>query len=323
MLMYMTGRQPWTISVAQLDRKYGLLAFQDVQWKRDSHCIVVKHQNNMTEETTDAVISILINELCDDEIEMILQCMIKRMTTMKVNAENKDIITEVGRISRDNEDGEFDDPTKKQILNIWFGDVLLGPFLITRSLSVHEVDSTTALMDPVTQSIKNQITTFFELDVHHITILDDRYFAISGLDADNMQWPNDIECCFVEVAEPTQHVEAVREKIVKRFKQLHITGYPESKQTAYRVCVVQGDTGCYLKMRYGSAVYYGVNNVLTEIFNSRIFNLWAKSLEVDLDPWCGRDENDKIDDYRTLIDINRDLQTENQKLKKQLEQMKK
>ena len=327
LLSYLIGHQPWAVNFAEDVDKYGTLAFVDTEWDRDDHAVIVKQRNKMDKQTLETVIDILAEELTYENIEIILMTMTKRMTTLEEKEmdeyEMKDMQS-ITKIEKSNVNEEFDIKTVKNILKIWFSNSIVGPFLITRSLSIHYVDDYDSILDPLTRKIQNgMMEDIFEKMVDHIVMLDERYFLISGKDAYDMIWPSDINCDFIAVTDETAKVEKENTKILKKFEVKYAEGLTEANQTKYRICVERGQKGKYLRLHFGGIVFYGVNNILYKILNSEPFNEWINSTEVKLELWFGRDEKNKIDDHRNLIKMNQELQLENERLKQEIEIQKK
>lgn len=327
LLSYLFGLQPWAVNFAEDAEEHGILAFVDTEWDRDDHAVIVKERNKLDEETLKTVIDILADKLSDENVEILLMRMTKRMATMdeKEMDENemKDMKA-ITMIEKTNVEGEFNVKTVKKILNIWFSNSIVGPFLITRSLSVHELDDYDDIMDPLTREIQSQMMEdIFDKVVDHIVILDDRYFLISGKDVYDMAWPSDIHCDFIGVTDETAKVEKENIQILKKYEVHYAEGLRETEQTKYRICVERGRKGKYLRLHFGGIVFYGVNNILCTVLNSTSFHEWINSRGVKLELWFGRDEKNKIDDHRNLIKMNQELQLENERLKQELEMQKK
>ena len=82
LLAYMLGHQPWAISTSR-EIKDGHAGFVDTEWTRDSHAVLVKQKNTMKKKHTRYVVKILADYLDDEEIEIILQRLLKRTATME------------------------------------------------------------------------------------------------------------------------------------------------------------------------------------------------------------------------------------------------
>ena len=326
LLSYLIGLQPWVVNFAENHGGHGMLAFVDTEWDRDDHAVIVKERNQMDEQTLETVIDILAEELSDGNVEILLMRMSKRMATMDEKEMDKDEMKEmqtIKMIEESNEEGEFNIKTVKKILKVWFSNNMVGSFLITRSLSVHQVDDYDSIMDPLTREIQNKMMEdIFEKRVDHIVILDDRYFLISGKDVYDMAWPSDIHCGFIGVTDETAKVDKENIQILKEYNDYYAEGLKKTDQTKYKVCIERGRKGTYLRLHFGGIVFYGVNNVLYTVLNSISFSQWINSTEVKLELWFGRDEKIKIDDHRNLIKMNQELQLENDRLKKELEMQK-
>ena len=324
LLMYMTQRQPWAIAMTVQYGDHGPLAFVDREWSRDSHAVLVKHPNALNQKDTRKLINILALKLKDEEIEMILKRMVKRMASIR-GSSNDDERKEMDRIidiEARNENGRFDLKRKKEILHYWFSDIIIGPLLITRTLGLQELSHSSEIMDPLTTRLRLRMNPkFYEFDVDHITILDDLYFLIPGGDAHDMQWPPEVRCAFVAVTEDEQDVKSETFKVLESFDEKYVNQL-KSKETVVRTSVCMSGSDKYLQCEYGGYVFLGINNVLFQIFNSTKFNYWAGSTNVKLDLWFGRNEKDKIHDHRVYTEMIKMLKLENLKLKTDLSEMK-
>ena len=158
--------------------------------------------------------------------------------------------------------------------------------------------------------------------VDHITVLDDEYYMITGRDALDMKWPDELTCDFVAVADRGQKVEVKQVRRVKRLKPQHIAGRQKNAENAYIVCVNEDEFGQHLKLEYGAAVFGDVNGIIARVVNSESFTTWVKSKTIGLDLWYGIDEQDEIEDHRNLIIMYKKLKEENMELKKELQKEK-
>ena len=163
------------------------------------------------------------------------------------------------------------------------------------------------------------IQPIFHERVHHITVLDDEYFMITGRDAFDMKWPDDVTCDFVAIADQGQKVAVKHVQRLETFPAKYVAGRPKTAENSYTVAVYQDDQGKYLKMEYGGSVFGDINGVIARIVNTESFTTWVKSKTIGLDLWYGRDEQDKIQDHRNLIKMYKELQAENRELKAALQ----
>ena len=223
----------------------------------------------------------------------------------------------------ENLDGKFTKNRKREILDVWFKDVVIGPLMITRSLSIHDVNDYDFIEGPMIGHIRNQMNTdLFHHELEHITLLDDRYFLISGEDATKMEWPHEIMYDFIGIADEKQKLKEKKVKIIKKYKPHFRKGKTQSNDTKYYSILHKNQFGLYLKLYYGKDVFRGINDILNQIFNSEIFHEWLKSRDVNLDLWYGRDEKDKIEDHRKLQHMYQQLALQNDELQKELTRLK-
>ena len=320
LLSYLRGEQSWAIALDLEVPGFGHLSFRDPDWDRDMVAVLVKMKNQMSEEDVDAVVDILVDELDDLFIETLLKTMVKRTATVDEKEQDEKDVKSLSALESGPGHNNYTNNNRKSILKLWLGDAVVGPLVLTRSFSIQPVSNIGCLLGPVSAAVRNRMTKriFYER-VHHITVLDDEYFMISGRDALDMKWPDEVTCDFVAVADQGQKVHVTHSQTVKTLKPQYIAGRPETPQNAYTVCVNEDDNGKYLKLDYGAAVFGDVNGVIARIVNSDSFTTWVKSQTIGLELWYGRDETDKIEDHRNLIKMYKALKEENLELKKELQ----
>ena len=322
MLMYLLGYQPWTISVAfdcAVNGVNELMAFDDIDWTRDSHCVLVKKPTDWTHDYTICIIECLFAELTTGQLQIIQKLMIKYSSTLNPNELLSQMCHRISTLKLDTQEDAI------ILLHYWFTDIIVGPLLITRSLKQLQLNEYDLLIDPVTNSLIQKITAaklenFYSFDVKSITMLDDQYFVISAKDKKRMKWPNDVQVDFVSIRHHHQQRQFDDSETVDTLNVGHIN-HPQLHKcaaTRYICSIYKQNERHFLGIAYGSAVFPNVNNVLIKIFNSMEFHRWAESRYVNLKIWFGRDEMKKINNIRNLQKINQQLQDEIKELQEQL-----
>ena len=326
MLLYIIGKQPWHIGeLHDGGTGYGRLGYRDPDWARDSHAVLFKTSLDLEEEQVTELVGCLAEALEDEDVDKLLKVMIKRMSTMTTNDDNKETIQTLKALDKKIV-GEriFEKEQRKVILKGWFTDVIVGPIGITRSLSVQNAEKSKDFMDPITEYVVDEMSTdIYGIDVDKVTILDHKCFYITGEAAEEMEWPKEVMTEFIQIGVPGQYLADKKVRIEKKYKKMYLENYDETKETEYRVCVAKTGEVKFLRLLYGEEVFLGVNSALIDIINSRSFFLWRKSKCVDWDLWSGNKEDDKLYDHRQLLKANLRLKQENEKLKEELERIKK
>ena len=320
LLSYIRGQQSWAIALSLDVGPYGHLAFKDTDWDRDMLAVLVKMKSELSEEDVDAIVNILMDVLDDIFIETLLKTMVKRTASLDEKEQDPDDMKLLESLEKGPGHDKYVNKTRKSILKLWLGDAVVGPFAITRSFSIQKVTNIGCLLGPVGMAVRNRMTSpVFHEHVDHITVLDDEYYMISGRDAENMNWPDDVTCDFVAVADKGQKVEVKQVQTIERMGTQYVDGRDECAENAFTVCIEEDESGKYLKLDYGTDVFGDVNNVIARIVNTESFTTWVKSKTIGLDLWYGRDEKDKIEDHRNLIKMYKELQAENKHLREELE----
>ena len=316
----MRGEQSWAMALGVEVKPHGHLAFKDTDWDRDMVAVLVKMKNEMSDEIVNAVMDILVDVLDDQFIETLLKTMVKRTSSIDEKEMDQDDKKSLEKLEKGPGSDNYVDATRKSMLKLWLGNTVVGPFFITRSFSIQKVTKIGCLLGPVGAAVRNRMTSpIFHEHVDHITMLDDEYYMISGRDAQDMNWPNDVTCDFVAVADKGQKVRVKQIQRIKTLYTKYVDGRPETVENAYSVAIEEDDSGKFLKLNYEAGVFKEVNNVIARIVNTVSFTDWVKSKTIGLELWYGRDEKDKIDDHRKLIQMYKNLQQENTQLKKELQ----
>ena len=288
LLSYIRGEQSWAISLGLDVVGHGHIAFRDPDWDRDMVAVLVKMKNGMTEENVEAVVDILLDALDDQFIETLLKIMVKRTATVDEKEQEEDDVKSLSALETGPRPGhdDFNDSTRKSILKLWLGDAVVGPFVITRSFSVQKVNNIGCLLGPVSAAVRNgMIDNIFHEVVDHITVLDDEYYMITGRDALDMKWPDDVTCDFVAVADKGQKVEVKHVQRIQTLGTRYITGREKTAENAYTICVEEDELGKYLKLECGACVFGDINGVIARIVNTESFTTWVQSKTVGWDLW--------------------------------------
>ena len=322
LLAFILGYQPWAVGIGKVVTDDGMtVGFIDNEWIRDSHAVLVKQRNKMNKRTTREVVKILVGYLTDGQIETILHQLVKRTEGVEEKNDEQEgiLIKQIASIQSKNEDGKFNNKKRSEILHLWFKNIVIGPYIITRSLSTFNINKYDTIQGPLITIIRNTMgIDLFNMTLDHITLLDDRFYLIPGADAKAMDWPHDIMYDFIGISGETQKTEERETKILKKFKSRVAEGMDEDMDTEYYVAMESNEGGIYLRLYYGTDVFGMANYFLTDIFNSEDFNNWLKSPEINWDLWCGRGEKDKMEDHRNLQIMYQQLLKENNKLQEKL-----
>ena len=97
----------------------GDIAFVDAEWLRDSLAALVKQKNQMDEDETKEVVDILAECLKDEEIETVLQRLVKRTATMEEKEDENDMISKIAAMESENLTGKL---TTKGRKKYWTND---------------------------------------------------------------------------------------------------------------------------------------------------------------------------------------------------------
>ena len=285
------------------------VCFFDPNWSRDQHAILVKKKNNITKEEKSRIIAIYQQILTNKQTEKLLKITQKRITTIA----NKDITI------KKLEEKELMGPNKEHIVEqclfIWFSNIIKGPFFITRSLSQEKVScSSLKLIDPTLQEIATKMGSPIKSnEIQCITMLDYKYFLIHQKEADDMDYPLDIECEFIAISD--ERVSDDKYTILSNIKKKSVACYDsEDSDFGYDLCLTQKEDDIFLKIVHGQRVFDDFNNELASIFNGVRFQDWCQAGYIDFEPWIGYGDVDKINDHRKLKDENKQLFIHQQQL---------
>ena len=324
LLLYILNKQPWIAGVLH-DTSHGQYSYGPRGWERDDHVVLVKEKNQLKDDETNELIEKLAENLSKDEVDKIQRIMQKFIATKSENKDNNII----NSLNIENKEINFKEETIRT-LQSWFNDFLLGPFCITRSICYDNSVSLTAtqLADPLTAKLLNEMKSVDDLwsfEADYLLLLDSNYFVISGKNNEEMQWIPQIPCNYIAIAEQQQLVETEKYEYIYKYQKKGITGFSNNDgQIFFQEVIVKYANGDkQLKLEYGGHTFLGVANIVSEIMNSIRFQQWRESDTVKLNLWAGRDEVEKIKDYRNMKNQITELRNENEKLQKQNDQLKK
>ena len=323
LLLYILKKQPWIAGVIH-DTSVGKFSYGPRGWVRDDHVVLVKEKCKLKDSEKNELIDKLSDNLSKEEVDIIQRIMQKFIAT-KGNDKGCDIIN-----SLNVEKKEVDLKIESiKTIKMWFDNVVLGPFCITRSVCYDDSVNLTAaqLADPLTAKLLNEmemVEDFWCFEVNYLLLLDSNYFIISGKNNEEMQWISEIPCYYIGIAEQQQLVATEQYDSIYKYPKKGITGYSNVNDKIFfqEVIVEYNNADKQLKMEYGGHTFLGVGNIITEIMNSIRFQQWMQGDGVKLNLWLGRDEVEKIKDYRTMKTQITELQNENEMLQKQNEKLK-
>ena len=303
------------------------VSFKPAKMQRDDHLVICKYPPEYFSYKVQ-IIKTIASDLSDEKFVKIAELMKQRISTItKVKKKNHKKIKHFKRIKEINltSSSKLSMETKIEILNLWFSDAITGPICITRSLAVMEFpDELTSdvLMNETTKKIKDVvgIHNFWQFKFNHLMLVDQHFFLISGQESFDMDFPIDIGISYVGLRESGQKLQNIKETIEKIGDKKYLKTYKETDDVAFYTEIVKNESGQFrLKLEYGKSVFCGVQQELIKMINSDRFYTWCKTTQgVKWEIWFGRDEQDKLTDYRKLTRINLELQQQIAVLEQQL-----
>ena len=127
---------------------------------------------------------------------------------------------------------------------------------MTRLLSLQDVAEYDCIEGQMMRTVRNEMTKdFFSDELEHITLLDDRYFLISGEDAKAMKWPHDVMHDFTGVAGEKQKLEEKQVKMLKEYKSNVVEGMEENDDTKHYIALEENQFGSHLRLHYGKDAF--------------------------------------------------------------------
>ena len=326
LLMYVLGTQPWIPVLAVNIDGYDELAYEDPDWVRDCHVIIVKllKDDELKENDEKVLIDGMSSQMSKEQIDIILQIMIKRLTiSNKANAATTEILstlTEMDKLINTVEDGKA---IAGSALKVWFSDIIQGAFGITRSLNVQKINTNaSSITDPLTKAVQHQTANkaMLNFKVKNLVLLDNVWYLISSEEARKSKLiiPKEMPFVFVGITNNRQNFKRKHQpQVIQQFETKYVDD--EKKENAnygYATFIEEVMGEKYLKLYHGSHVFNKVFDNIVMILNSRRFHDWIESVGWTL--WLGSSEQDKIDDHRMLANEVKKLQKENMELKRKI-----
>lgn len=306
------------------------VSFKPAKMQRDDHLVICKYHPEYFSYKVQIIQTLAeSSDLNDEKFVKIAELMKQRVSTIiKVKKKNHnkvkyfDMIKDINLTSS----SKLSLQTKMQILNLWFSDAITGPICITRSLEVMEFpDELTSdvLMNETTKKIRDVVGkhNFWQFKFNHLMLVDQHYYLISGQESFVMNFPDEIGISYVGLRESGQKLQNIKETIEKSGDKKYLkTSSKASEDVAFYTELVKNESGQFrLKLKYGKDVFGRVQQELIKIINSDTFYTWCKTTQgVKWEIWFGRDEQDKLTDYRELTRINLELQQQIAVLEEQL-----
>ena len=320
LLLYLTGSLPAVPGTLNNAGNLGWLSYRPPNMERDDHLVIVKSNEQYPEEHLKVMIETIASDLNEDEFIKIGFLMKKRILTIKKKSKTKGQFYK--RIKSIDLESPFSKESKIEILNLWFSDAICGAFCITRTLELIDYPNfltSDALMNATSAKIKAVFGTqnFWNFQMNYLILIDQNYFLIGGEESEDMDFPLDIKYNYIGLRESGQKLQNVKEKPIFTFGKQYLNGYEKIDENEWHAVAVKHVNGrVRLKLEYGDNVFYGVQQELIKVINNSRFNTWCTGTDdVKWEIWFGRDEQDKLSDYRTLKQRNRELQKQIQQLK--------
>ena len=293
-------------------------SYMDTNWRRDQHAILVKKRNDIKGAKKREIIKTYKELLSFDQAGQLLQICKKRLTTLN----------EKSQLIKNFEMRQLRPANQKAIveysLEWFFSKWIQGPLAITRTLSQESMSCTSLeVMDPFQHQLhKENKYKSDNFEIGHLTTLDYKYFLIHQQTANDIDFPLDIDCEFIEVTDDniTNKEECV---ILSEIETKHLEESYESDDPdyEYNLCLTQQGNDVFLKLHHGSSVFEDVNKEINIIFQSHRFQQWANERWINLEPWVGYGDFDKIDDHRRLKSKALELFNDGEHLKEQNEKL--
>ena len=306
-LLYILNLQSWKLQTG-IDYRRANVVFHDVHYERDCHAILIKSLNPWNEEKTKQIIELIVEEITKNEVKMIINVMQNRLKDLREKTQKQKEIMSLNLSST---------PFKQiatETIELWFDDIIFGPLCITRCLSqeIKEMPSQN-VMDRFTTKINNEfISPFWNFTVNSIVMFDHNFYLFSEKQAKEMDYPMEVDSLFIEISTKYEF----QGQIVKEYEMKHLEEYENNENLKWSLKIVQEKGRIFLRTAYDPLVFDGFNEALIEVLEGDDFTDWLKDLEIE--PWIGRKDTEKLMDHRMLKMSCVELQHEISKLKQKL-----
>ena len=318
-LGYVTGTTPYIQGgVYVVNDTVGAVSGGDRSWERDQHVILVKKRNELSKEEKTKFGEVISKHLAQGQL-------LKLITTMMARFENSiegksnvvfSLLSKCEKLISEKHDIKL----SCKIIKLWLGNVIIGPFAITRTLANDFYKYLGDwIVDPLLRELKKNLKglNFYDVNIDQITILDDKYFVFDHDEMMRVGWPNEINFDVVAVATPGRHIEKKRFTVETICESHHIHAGPDNEDTKFSFVVENCPhlDNYIITMDYGDLVFDGVDEQILAILQGKPFIDWCKDEDINLELWFGRNEREKIKDYGKLIQKVHELEIENERLR--------
>lgn len=311
LLLYVTGLMPLVPGVTMSCGKFGVLSFKPTQLERDDHLIIIKEPNGYTSKQVLAIVNTFAQDLPESILIKIGEMLQKFIATKKCETiRSQKMRGTLSKISTLQLSSRLTWETKESILKLWFSNAIEGPFCITRALDYVEFDndglSSDAICCESLTRLKKCISSaeFWQFKMQFIIIMDEHYFVISGRESEIMKYRLNTGFNYIGLRDFIPITDRLKEITVAEYDQLYVEGFDkiENDYNGYRMVIVKNEQGKYrLRLRYGAGVFLGMMSCLIEVVNGERFDCWCRFTEgVRWEIWSGRDEQNKLRDYRKM-----------------------
>ena len=322
LLLYITGLLPLIPGKLLETTPLGKLSYRPAKLQRDDHLVIVKIENPFTANQLKLLIQTIPDYISDAKLIIIAQIMQQiTATIVQPNNAQQPLFDRIRNIKLTE---QLSKETKIEILHLWFTNAISGLFCITRSLEFIEFDkplSAKSISCELTNKLKQldeaEWRLCWENEMDHVILMDTNYYIIPGKYKFIINYPMDVIYPYIGLREPNAKLQHIDESVVAICGKGFLQNYDEIEYNAYYVVVVQNKSGKKrLKLKYRAGVFYGIVKQLIQIVNGLEFHDWCKNTAgVKWEIWFGRDEQDKLSDYRYLKEQNIKLQQQLQQLK--------
>lgn len=316
LLAYIIGMAPMKLLPAH-DTSHGLMAVQPIDVEligldKDDMAVIIRRDNQFNEEITHQIVDYIIKNLPDWQYSKIIQYLQNQIEKVPYDEQIKDILQAVKELNAWEKNKKYS--MKHKILMVYLDPFFNGISCITRVLSF-DSDKVgirkSQYLPPMMSKMYDELDELkkYNKEIKCVILFDDRYFVLSKVIANQMNYPGCINCDYVAICGSEDDVKEVKEEEIELCD--------EGENGEYRICVMKHkEKGLRLKIIPEKTLFDDVAIELKILTNCPHFIKWIDMHDFFL--WSGRLAQMEISAFRGLkLDLKR-IKQENDELKQKL-----
>ena len=322
MMEYIMNLTAWIQGcVYQIDENIGCVSICDPTVERDQHIVLVKKENDWSKQMIAGAAETLSHKVTSKQALLLLRAMRNRLRHSQDETIKK-IVKQLTKYETNLQNKQEKTTTKIELIKLWLGNVIVGPFALTRDLFNHYFNKVVGyIAGPLIMKMRQEFEDIHDWEIDQLTIIDDTYFVFDHDDITGMKFPSIMDLDFVGIADINRSIDVKSNTVtVKKYKSDYVKGMEQSDETKcdFLVKKYHNKRNYFMSLEYGDDVFQSVDETMLNIFQTMTFVDWCQDT-ANLELWFGYGDRRKINDYEKYRKMYNLLQDRVNELESELE----